>query len=76
MRTNDKSEVPLCVQNLKRALPRVAVKDSRRRQGRAARKNQILVEGYGPKLCVNKNGVVDTKTRPNSIMEMKGVCEI
>jgi len=81
-RTKDESDVFLRVQNLKRALPRVAVKG----YPNAARavvkkddktgKNQILVEGYGLKLCMNTDGVVGTKTKSNSIMEMKEVLGI
>jgi len=81
-RTKDESDVFLRVQNLKRALPRVAVKG----YPSAARavvkkddktgKNQILVEGYGLKLCMNTDGVVGTKTKSNSIMEMKEVLGI
>ncbi|PWW74921.1 beta and beta-prime subunits of DNA dependent RNA-polymerase, partial [Tuber magnatum] len=81
-RTKDESDVFLRVQNLKRALPRVAVKG----YPNAARavvkkddktgKNQILVEGYGLKLCMNTDGVVGTKTKSNSIMEMREVLGI
>ncbi|CAZ82671.1 unnamed protein product [Tuber melanosporum] len=81
-RTKDESDVFLRVQNLKRALPRVVVKG----YPNAARavvkkddktgKNQILVEGYGLKLCMNTDGVVGTKTKSNSIMEMREVLGI
>ncbi|RPA98904.1 beta and beta-prime subunits of DNA dependent RNA-polymerase [Choiromyces venosus 120613-1] len=81
-RIKEESEVFLRVQQLKRALPRVAVKG----YPNAARavvkkddktgKNQILVEGYGLKLCMNTDGVVGTKTKSNSIMEMREVLGI
>ncbi|PUU81653.1 hypothetical protein B9Z19DRAFT_1113273 [Tuber borchii] len=64
----DRSEVPLRVQYLKCVLLHVA--DDK------TGKNQILVEGYGLKLCVNIEGMVETNMKPNVIMWMDEVCGI
>ena len=83
-RRNSKTEsdVYLRVQALKRAIPSVVVKGyplaSRAviKKDDSNGKNDLLVEGYGLKLCMNTEGIIGTHTKSNSIMEMREVLGI
>ncbi|KAH8145366.1 uncharacterized protein LAJ45_10649 [Morchella importuna] len=81
-KTTAETDVFLRVQSLKRALPSVVVKGYPQAARAVVKKNEksgendILVEGYGLKLCMNTEGVVPTATKSNSIMEMREVLGI
>lgn len=79
------TETFIRLQALKRALPTVVVKGYpgttraiiARKSGKAAGTgNEILVEGYGLKACMNTPGIAGYKTRTNSVMEMRDVLGI
>ncbi|KAL7268353.1 DNA-directed RNA polymerase III subunit C1 (rpo31) [Rhizina undulata] len=81
-KTKDETDVYVRVQNLKRALPSVVVKGYPQAARAVVKKNEktgeneILVEGYGLRQCMNTEGVVGIQTKSNSIMEMKEVLGI
>lgn len=76
------TDVYLRVQALKRALPSIIVKGypnaSRAvvKKDEKTGKNELLVEGYGLRLCINTEGIIGTHTKSNSIMEMREVLGI
>ena len=71
------TDVYLRVQALKRALPSVVVKGyplaarAVVKKDDKSGKNELLVEGYGLKLCMNTEGIIGTQTKSNSVMEMR-----
>ena len=75
-------DVYMRVQALKRALPSIVVKGYPQatravvKKDDKSGKNELLVEGYGLKLCINTEGIVGTHTKSNSIMEMREVLGI
>jgi len=75
-------DVYMRVQALKRALPSIVVKGYPQANRAVVKKddksgkNELLVEGYGLKLCINTEGIVGTHTKSNSIMEMREVLGI
>ncbi|KAF8433614.1 hypothetical protein BGX38DRAFT_1275957 [Terfezia claveryi] len=75
-------DVYMRVQALKRALPSVVVKGYPQatravvKKDDRSGKNELLVEGYGLKLCINTEGIVGTHTKSNSVMEMREVLGI
>ncbi|KAH0542064.1 hypothetical protein FGG08_003529 [Glutinoglossum americanum] len=81
-RTKDETDTFLRVQNLKRALPSIVVRgypDATRaiiKTDEKTLKNSLLVEGYGLKACLTTDGVIGTKTKTNSVMEMREVLGI
>lgn len=76
------TDVYLRVQNLKRQVPNIPVKGHPLAARAVVKKddktglNDLLVEGYGLKACMNTEGVVGTKTTSNNIMEMREVLGI
>jgi len=75
-------DVYMRVQALKRALPSIVVKGYPQATRAVVKKddktgkNELLVEGYGLKLCINTEGIVGTHTKSNSVMEMREVLGI
>ena len=75
-------DVYMRVQALKRALPSIVVKGYPQatravvKKDDKSGKNELLVEGYGLKLCINTEGIVGTHTKSNSVMEMREVLGI
>jgi len=78
----DDGDVYPRVQALKRALPAIVVNgypDAVRavvKKNDKTGENDLLVEGYGLRQCMNTDGVIGTKTKSNHIMEMKEVLGI
>ena len=78
----DDGDVYPRVQALKRALPAIVVNgypDAVRavvKKNDKTGENELLVEGYGLRQCMNTDGVIGTKTKSNHIMEMKEVLGI
>lgn len=78
----DDGDVYLRVQALKRALPTIVVNGYPNAVRAVVKKNdktgenELLVEGYGLRQCMNTDGVVGTETKSNHIMEMKEVLGI
>ena len=71
------------VQNLKRMLPNIPIRGypeaSRaiiKVDEKDETKNSLLVEGYGLKACMTTEGINGTKTKTNSIIEMRDVLGI
>ena len=83
-RRSSKAEIDVYmrVQALKRALPSIVVKGYPQatravvKKDDQSGKNELLVEGYGLKLCINTEGIVGTHTKSNSVMEMREVLGI
>lgn len=83
-RRSSKAEIDVYmrVQALKRALPSIVVKGYPQatravvKKDDKSGKNELLVEGYGLKLCINTEGIVGTHTKSNSVMEMREVLGI
>ena len=75
-------DVYLRMQHLKRAIPNVIVNGYPNavravvKRNEKANENELLVEGYGLRQCMNTDGVIGTQTRSNHIMEMKEVLGI
>lgn len=75
-------DVYLRMQHLKRAIPNVIVNGYPNavravvKKNEKANENELLVEGYGLRQCMNTDGVIGTQTRSNHIMEMKEVLGI
>lgn len=75
--TKTESDVFSRVQALKRALPSIVVKGYPQaaravvKKDEKTGKNELLVEGYGLKLCMNTEGIIGTQSKSNSIMEMR-----
>jgi len=87
----DKDDEPFIrLQNLKRAIPDVVIRgypDAARaiiakKQGvsgqypKGGEPNELLVEGYGLKLCMTTEGIDGSKTKCNNVMEMNSVLGI
>jgi len=78
----DDGDVYPRVQALKRTLPAIVVNgypDAVRavvKKNDKTGENDLLVEGYGLRQCMNTDGVIGTKTKSNHIMEMKEVLGI
>ncbi len=68
--------------HLRRALPGIMIRghaDAQRaiiKTDEQTALNSLLVEGYGVKACMATDGVVGTRTRTNSVMEMRDVLGI
>ncbi len=68
--------------HLRRALPGIMIRghaDAQRaiiKTDEQTGLNSLLVEGYGVKACMATDGVVGTRTRTNSVMEMRDVLGI
>ncbi|KAK6514336.1 DNA-directed RNA polymerase III subunit [Arthrobotrys conoides] len=81
-KSKDDLSVHQRIQALKRVLPRVVVKgypEATRAvisTDESSGNNTLCVEGYGLRQCMNTDGVVGTKTRTNSVMEMRAVLGI
>lgn len=80
--TRDDGDVYLRVQALKRALPGVIINGYPNAVRAVVKKNdktgenELLVEGYGLRQCMNTDGVIGTQTKSNHIMEMREVLGI
>lgn len=78
----EERDVYIRVQALKRALPDVVVNGYPNAVRAVVKKNdktgenELLVEGYGLRQCMNTDGVVGTQTKSNHIMEMREVLGI
>jgi DNA-directed RNA polymerase III subunit RPC1 len=81
-KSDEEAELFLRVQQLKRFIPEIVIKGYSEAQravineDASSHKNSLLVEGYGLKDCMNTLGVLGTKTRTNSITEMREVLGI
>ena len=75
-------DVYLRMQHLKRAIPNVIVNGYPNavravvKKNEKTNENELLVEGYGLRQCMNTDGVIGTQTKSNHIMEMKEVLGI
>ena len=80
--TKDDGDVYLRVQALKRALPGVIINGYPHavravvKKNEKSGENELLVEGYGLRQCMNTDGVIGTRTKSNHIMEMREVLGI
>jgi DNA-directed RNA polymerase III subunit RPC1 len=80
---NNASELALRMSHLKRVLPEIAISgypEATRAVIKVSKEEpytyEVLVEGYGLRACMNTQGVIGTKVRSNSVMEMKDVLGI
>ena len=79
---NEENELFLRFQAVRRALPELVIKGYPEADraviqlDEKLKKNTVLVEGYGLRECMTTEGVVGTKTRSNSVMEMKATLGI
>jgi DNA-directed RNA polymerase III subunit RPC1 len=80
--SKEDGDVYMRVQALKRAIPGVIVNGYPNCVRAVVKKNEktghneLLVEGYGLRQCMNTDGVIGTQTTSNHIMEMKEVLGI
>ncbi|EHL00082.1 putative DNA-directed RNA polymerase III subunit RPC1 [Glarea lozoyensis 74030] len=75
------SELALRMNHLKRVLPAIAISgypEASRAVINSSQesKNEVVVEGYGLRACMNTIGVIGTQVTSNSVMEMKDVLGI
>jgi DNA-directed RNA polymerase III subunit RPC1 len=81
-RGKEDGDIYLRVQALKRALPGIVVNGYPQAVRAVVKKNEqtgeneLLVEGYGLRKCMNTDGVIGIQTKSNHIMEMKEVLGI
>jgi DNA-directed RNA polymerase III subunit RPC1 len=75
-------DIYLRVQALKRVLPSIVVNGypfcvrAVVKKNDKTGENELLVEGYGLRQCMNTDGVIGTETKSNHIMEMREVLGI